>query len=85
MPLSVEIKINGSVIETVWIGRLEALRGQNETHEYITGVGTESLEAWNMPGVVVNDIPRFTHNYADGARECVRLALAALQDRELRT
>lgn len=78
MPLSVDIKINGRVIETVWIGRLEALKGVDEVHEYACGVGTQHLEAWNLPGVKIEDLARFTHNYRDGARECVRKALDTL-------
>lgn len=78
MPLSVDIKINGHIIETVWIGRLESLKGADDEHTYACGVGRQYLEAWNLPGTTLEELPTFTHKYSDGARECVRKALEAL-------
>lgn len=83
MPLSVEIKINGDLIETLWIGRLEELKSASDEHEYLVGVGTQDRPAWHMPDTGLGDLPRFYHTYSDGARECVRKALNALWEAEL--
>lgn len=87
MPLSVEIKINGREIETVWIGRTERLTGTEDVHTYACGVGTPYLEPWNVPSVRIEDLPTFEHRYSDGARVCALKALEALEmfDKELGT
>lgn len=77
MPLTAEIKINGTPIKTIWIGRLEPLRGENKNHTYRTVVIDGPLpEHLAVP----EDGTLFRHRYSDGAAECVRRAIVALQE-----
>lgn len=77
MPLSVEIKLNGRQIQTLWIGRLDDFKGEDEQHEYMCGWGSAELEAWNLARPDL--LPRFHHTYSDGAAVCVRKALQAME------
>jgi hypothetical protein len=87
MPLSVEVRINGKIIETIWIARLSRFQGENEWHEYQVGVGTTTTPPWSSPAAKKREergqpeptYPRFHHLYSDGARVCVDRALNALR------
>lgn len=83
MPLSVEVKINGQLIETVHIGRTEPLAGTNVEHQY--KVTTTEVPWATSSGAKEGFHPdweagvRFSHVYSDGALVCVRKALEALE------
>lgn len=73
MPLTVDIKINDQLIETIRITRTEALRGHNQMHEYIAQVIGKP-----------EHVATFHHYYNQGAQECVLRALEALAQQKER-
>ena len=77
MPLTAEIKINGNLIMTIWVGRLEMLQGENKNHTYRTVVVDGPLPECFAPP---EDGTLFRHRYSDGAAECARRAIVALQE-----
>ena len=78
MPLTAEIKINGNLIMTIWVGRLEVLRSENDSHLYATETLTSPDAARWMNATVVADSPTFYHRYSDGAAVCVKKAIETL-------
>lgn len=80
MPLSVEVKINGQLIETVHIGRTEPLAGTNVEHQYkvTTNLAYSEYGGYETPDWEAG--VRFGHVYSDGALVCVRKALEALEN-----
>jgi len=81
-PLDVEIRLNHTLLETVWIARMESFKGFDEIHEYMVGLGVRDYPPWDKPGASEADFPRFYHRYSDRARKCLQLALAALDEWE---
>lgn len=89
-PLDVEIRLNHTLLETVWIARLDKFTGYEDIHQYIVGIGTRDTPPWSSPakarrekkGEPEPEFPRFYHRYSDGARKCLQLALSALEQWE---
>ena len=80
MPLSVEVKINGQLIETVHIGRTEPLAGYDVEHQYKVTTEAVPVDGYAIPDWEAG--VRFGHVYSDGALVCVRRALEALENHE---
>jgi hypothetical protein len=73
MPIHVEIRINHELIDTIHIGRMEELKGRDQSHQYlVTNKTTKSMVDWTDPNAV-----EFEHNYSEGAHICVAKALEA--------
>lgn len=95
MPLSVDIKINGRLIETVHIGRGESLKSENSVHNYVVTEMTKRVlipehvayrythqDVWPAHWVDQPDWDLgvpFQHKYSDGSEVCVIKALEALR------
>lgn len=71
MPLDVDIKINGRLITTFMIGRLDPLKGEDYNHNYLVRLMYSDRGGHETPDAY------FTHRYGDGATRCVENALAA--------
>lgn len=66
MPLSVEVKVNDFMVETLHVGRLESYKGADKKHKYIV-----SEDPKMERGV------KFKHRYSDGALVCAQKAIEA--------
>lgn len=67
MPLNIDIRINGDLIETINVGRQEQLEEHDALYVYTAWVEGHSVENAS-----------FMHNYSHGARVCAQKALEAL-------
>lgn len=84
MPLRIRIDINGRDIATYWIGRLEGKAEFDALNTYVIGEETvKNLEPWNV--VRIEELPKFTHRYGDGAEVCVAKGLEAWKEANDRT
>lgn len=68
MPLSVEVKINGTLIGNLHIGRAEFLADHQQVSTYLVS-GSSTFSDGR--------VAEFKHKYSDGALVCVQKALEA--------
>lgn len=77
MPLKVTIDIvshdeqRSNHIQTLYIGRLDALHNFEQVSNYVVGESMAALDETD------SDIAFFVHKYSDGAEVCVQRAIEA--------
>ncbi len=76
MPVQVEMRVNGHIIDVLHIGRIVGDENAHSINTYLAVVRKPGEQAdWFEDGVVSVD-----HRYGDGLQELVRKSLNAISD-----
>jgi hypothetical protein len=78
MATQVEMRVNGSIIQTLHIGRIEGTEDKHSLNTYIAVVRRPG----EQPDWYADDATEFQHRYGDGIEELVRKALNAIHEAE---
>ena len=78
MAVQVEMRVNGSIIKVLHIGRIEGTEDKHSVNTYLAGFRRPGeQEDW-----YADDMTEFTHRYGDGIEELVRKALNSIKENE---
>ena len=78
MPVQVEMRINGHIIDVLHIGRLEGDTGANSINTYAAVV----RKPGEQPDWFNEDVTIVEHRYGDMLQELVRKSLNAIKDEQ---
>lgn len=76
MAVQVEMRVNGSIIKVLHIGRVEGTEDKHSVNTYLAGIRL----AGEQPDWYSDDMVEFRHRYGDGIVELTRRALNAIND-----
>ena len=79
MPVQVEMRINGHLIETLHIGRLKGDTRPNSINTYAAVIRNPG----EQPDWFAEDVVNLEHRYGDMLEELVRKSLNAINDKKL--
>ena len=78
MPVQVEMRVNGGIINVLHIGRTEGTEDKHSINTYLAGF----RRAGEQPDWYADDMVELQHRYGDGIEELVRKALNAIKEAE---
>lgn len=78
MAVQVEMRVNGYIIKTLHIGRIEGNEDKESINTYIAGIRNPG----EQPDWYASDIVELEHRYGDGIEELVRKALNTIKEVE---
>lgn len=78
MPVQVEMRINGHLIETLHIGRIEGDTNPDSVNKYVAVM----REPYKEPDWLADDTVLVEHRYGDMLQELVRKSLNAIKDKD---
>ena len=78
MAVQVEMRVNGYIIKTLHIGRIEGTEDKDSVNTYIAGIRLPA----EQPDWYASDMVELNHRYGDGIEELVRKALNTIKENE---
>ena len=78
MTVQVEMRVNGYIIKTLHIGRIQGTEDKESVNTYIAGIRLPG----EQPDWYASDVVEFQHRYGDGIEELVRKALNTIKEEE---
>lgn len=78
VPTQVEMRVNGSIIQTLHIGRIEGTEDKHSINTYVAVIRRPG----EQPDWYADDAVEFEHQYGNGIVELTRRALNAIRDSE---
>lgn len=76
MAVQVEMRVNGSIINVLHIGRVEGTEDKHSVNRYLAGF----RRAGEQPDWYADDMTEVEHRYGDGIEELVRKALNTIKE-----
>lgn len=78
MPVQVEMRVNGYIINVLHIGRIEGTEDKSSVNRYLAAFRKPGEQPdWYSP-----DMVELEHRYGDGIEELVRKALNTINENE---
>lgn len=78
MAVQVEMRVNGYIIKTLHIGRVEGTEDKDSVNRYLAGIRLPG----EQPDWYASDMVEVEHRYGDGIEELVRKALNTIKEEE---
>jgi len=78
MAVQVEMRVNGSIIKVLHIGRIEGTEDKHSINTYIAAFRRPG----DQPDWYADDVIEFQHRYGDGIEELTRKALNTIKEQE---
>lgn len=78
MPTQIEMRVNGHIIKTLHIGRIEGTEDKHSINTYLAGFRRPG----EQPDWYADDMVEFQHQYGNGIEELARRALNAIKENE---
>jgi len=78
MAVQVEMRVNGYIIKTLHIGRVEGTEDKDSVNHYLAAIRLPG----EQPDWYASDMVELDHRYGDGIEELVRKALNTIKDEQ---
>lgn len=78
MAVQVEMRVNGYIIKTLHIGRIEGTEDKDSVNHYLAAIRLPG----EQPDWYADDVTEFEHRYGDGIEELTRKALNIIKEQE---
>jgi hypothetical protein len=76
VPTQVEMRVNGSIIQTLHVGRIEGTEDKHSINTYVAVIRRPG----EQPDWYADDAVEFQHQYGNGIVELTRRALNAIKE-----
>lgn len=78
MAVQVEMRVNGYIIKTLHIGRVEGTEDKDSVNRYLAGIRLPG----EQPDWYAADMVEVEHRYGDGIEELVRKTLNTIKEND---